>query len=81
MRQHPVLKVCCIADPTEARLAIALGADALGLVGAMPSGPGVISDDQAAHVAVAVTPPTDVWLLTSRTDAAGGACRGDASFR
>jgi phosphoribosylanthranilate isomerase len=36
------VKVCCIADLDEARLAVAAGASALGLVSAMPSGPGPI---------------------------------------
>ncbi len=34
------VKVCCIASVDEARLALAHGASALGLVSAMPSGPG-----------------------------------------
>ena len=32
----PQVKVCCIADLAEARLAMAAGAAALGLVSAMP---------------------------------------------
>jgi len=50
------LKVCCISSPEEARLAIAAGADALGLVGPMPSGPGVIGDALSAQI-VRLTPP------------------------
>ncbi|MEM9442524.1 MAG: phosphoribosylanthranilate isomerase, partial [Pseudomonadota bacterium] len=38
------IKICCISSPEEAALAIREGADALGLVGPMPSGPGVIDD-------------------------------------
>jgi phosphoribosylanthranilate isomerase len=38
------LKVCCICSEEEAVLAVRCGADALGLVGEMPSGPGVIDD-------------------------------------
>ena len=38
----PRIKICCIASIDEARLAIDAGASALGLVSAMPSGPGVI---------------------------------------
>lgn len=60
------LKVCCIASVAEARLAIAHGADALGLVSAMPSGPGVIDDATVAAVADAVPPPVATFLLTSR---------------
>ena len=45
------LKVCCIASVAEAELALAHGADAIGLVSAMPSGPGLIpAADIAAHV-------------------------------
>ena len=42
------IKVCCIASVEEARMAIEAGADALGLVGVMPSGPGSISDAQVS---------------------------------
>ena len=38
-------------------MAVAAGADALGLVSAMPSGPGVIADDAIAETAACV-PPT-----------------------
>jgi phosphoribosylanthranilate isomerase len=65
------LKVCCIGSVEEAQLAIRLGADALGLVSAMPSGPGVIAEDRIAEVAAAVPPPVATFLLTSlqETDA------------
>jgi hypothetical protein len=36
------VKVCCVQAIAEARLALASGADALDLVGRMPSGPGPI---------------------------------------
>ncbi|WP_341702784.1 phosphoribosylanthranilate isomerase [Ferrovibrio sp.] len=62
------LKVCCIATPDEARLAIAHGASALGLVAEMPSGPGVIGDDAIAEIAAMVPPPVATFLLTSRHD-------------
>jgi phosphoribosylanthranilate isomerase len=62
------LKVCCIASEDEARLAIRLGADALGLVGKMPSGPGPIDDELIARIARSVPPPIATFLLTSRTD-------------
>ena len=65
------LKVCCISSPEEARLAVAMGADALGLVSAMPSGPGVIPDELCARIAQSVPPPVAAVLLTSRTDAEG----------
>lgn len=50
-------------------MAIASGADALGLVARMPSGPGPISDDRIAAVAAVVPPPVATFLLTSETRA------------
>lgn len=55
----------------EARLAVRLGASALGLVSAMPSGPGVVDDATIARVAAAVPPPVSRFLLTSRQDVRG----------
>lgn len=63
------IKICCISSPDEARLAIAAGADALGLVGAMPSGPGPISDELIRAIVETVPPPIATFLLTSRTSA------------
>ena len=63
------IKICCIGSVEEARIAIDAGADALGLVSAMPSGPGVISDARVAEIASAISPPVASVLLTSRTDA------------
>jgi phosphoribosylanthranilate isomerase len=65
------VKICCISSLEEARLAIACGASALGLVSAMPSGPGVIGDDLIARIAAEVPPPVATFLLTSRQDADG----------
>ena len=65
--QRTRVKICCIADPDEAALAIGAGADALGLVGEMPSGPGPIDDDMAREIARQVPPPVATFLLTSRT--------------
>ncbi len=62
------LKVCCIASITEARTAIAAGADALGLVARMPSGPGPIDDDLIASIADSVPAPIATFLLTSEVD-------------
>ena len=61
------LKVCCIASAREARLAVRFGADAVGLVGAMPSGPGPISDAEIVAIAREVAPPVARFLLTSET--------------
>lgn len=61
------VKICCISSKEEARLAIGAGAAALGLVGAMPSGPGVISDELIAHIAATTPPEIGTFLLTSET--------------
>lgn len=54
---------------TEAALAIRHGACALGLVSAMPSGPGVIAEETIADIALTVPPGVATFLLTSRRDA------------
>jgi phosphoribosylanthranilate isomerase len=66
----PALKVCCISSVDEARLAIEHGASALGLVSAMPSGPGVIEEALIAEIAARVPPNIETFLLTARQDAA-----------
>jgi phosphoribosylanthranilate isomerase len=66
--ERPRVKVCCIASLEEALLAVRYGAAAVGLVSAMPSGPGVIDDDAIARIAAAVPPPVGRFLLTSRQD-------------
>jgi phosphoribosylanthranilate isomerase len=63
------IKICCISNPDEARMAIQYGASALGLVGPMPSGPGIITDEEIAAIARTVPPPIATFLLTSETDA------------
>ena len=50
-------------------MAVSAGASALGLVGSMPSGPGVIEDTLIAEIAAAVPPPVATFLLTSETRA------------
>lgn len=65
----PYVKICCIASRDEARLAMSLGASALGLVSAMPSGPGPIADPLIAEIAASVPPPIATFLLTCRQDA------------
>jgi phosphoribosylanthranilate isomerase len=62
------VKVCCIASVAEARLAVQEGAAALGLVSAMPSGPGPIDEAEIAAIAPRVPPGVTTLLLTSRTD-------------
>jgi phosphoribosylanthranilate isomerase len=67
--QLPFVKICCISSVDEARLAVAAGASALGLVSAMPSGPGVIAQQLIAQIASSVPPPVATFLLTSLRDA------------
>lgn len=59
------IKICCISSIEEARMAIEHGADALGLVGKMPSGPGPITDDLISRIARSIHPPIASFLLTS----------------
>jgi len=51
-------------------MAVRHGAHAIGLVSAMPSGPGPIPEDRIALIAAAVLPPTRTFLLTSLQSAA-----------
>jgi phosphoribosylanthranilate isomerase len=48
----------------EVWMAIDAGASAIGLVSPMPSGPGPISNEQAAEIAAEVPPGIDAFLLT-----------------
>ncbi len=64
------VKICCIASIEEAALAIRHGADAIGLVSAMPSGPGPIAEDQIAQIVPHVPPGVATFLLTCQTDSA-----------
>lgn len=73
------IKVCCIASREEAAVAVAAGADAIGLVGRMPSGPGPIADDLIAAIAVQVPPPVSSFLLTSEVTADAIAAHVDAT--
>ncbi|MFQ5627169.1 MAG: phosphoribosylanthranilate isomerase [bacterium] len=62
----PHIKICCISSIEEARMAIRLGASAIGLVSEMPSGPGVISEALIAEIAAQTPPPIATFLLTSK---------------
>lgn len=68
---HVRIKICCIQNAAEAWLAIEHGADAIGLVSAMPSGPGPIPEDRIAEIVRTVPPGVDAFLLTSIADAVG----------
>ena len=61
------VKICCISSIEEAKLAVAYGAAAIGLVGRMPSGPGTITDELIHAIAKTVPPPIQTFLLTSET--------------
>jgi len=50
-------------------MALAAGADILGLVGPMPSGPGTISYTDARLIASELPASVEPWLLTSETTA------------
>jgi phosphoribosylanthranilate isomerase len=69
MRTRTRIKICCMASLEEAQLAIRSGADAIGLVGAMPSGKGAIDEHTIAAIASAVPPPIATFLLTSASTA------------
>ena len=65
----PNIKICCISSIEEAHLAISCGASALGLVSAMPSGPGVVDEDLIAQIIRTVPPPIATFLLTAQQNA------------
>jgi phosphoribosylanthranilate isomerase len=66
----PRVKICCIASVEEAWMAIDAGASAIGLVSAMPSGPGPIPEDLIAEIAATIPPGVSSFLLTCLQDAA-----------
>ncbi len=68
-REKLKIKICCIGSLKEAELAINYGATAIGLVGPMPSGPGIINNNLIESIAKNI--PTDIssFLLTSETKA------------
>lgn len=59
------IKICCIASVEEAAMAIAHGANAVGLVAKMPSGPGPIADELIADIAKTIPAGVESFLLTS----------------
>ena len=61
------IKICCISSVDEAQMAVDAGAYALGLVGHMPSGPGIISDKLIAEIASSTPKDIETFLLTSET--------------
>ena len=66
--QSLAVKICCVADVAEARLAVSYGAAAVGLVSYMPTGPGIIGERMIAEIAAQMPPNLGTFLLTSETD-------------
>ncbi len=66
-------KICCIRSTEEAEIAARAGAYAIGLVGDMPSGPGIIEDDHIREITdfvrQSLAGSVRSVLLTSRTNA------------
>ncbi|HJL17291.1 MAG TPA: phosphoribosylanthranilate isomerase [Sandaracinaceae bacterium LLY-WYZ-13_1] len=65
------IKVCCIRDAEEIRVAADRGVAAVGLVGPMPSGPGVLSDEAITELVRRVPDGMLGVLLTSERTVAG----------
>ena len=65
------IKICCISSIEEATLAIRYGANAIGLVGPMPSGPGPIEIELIKEISETIPPGVSSFLLTSETSADG----------
>jgi phosphoribosylanthranilate isomerase len=64
----PKIKICCISSIEEAHIALQFGADILGLVAKMPSGPGTIEDNLIAEIVRSVPSTTTTFLLTPKTN-------------
>ena len=65
----PHVKICCIKSIQEAQMAIKCGASVLGLVGPMPSGPGIIDNKLISKIVQSIPQHIDTFLLTSETTA------------
>ena len=63
--KRPFIKICCMKSVEEMQMAVAAGASAIGLVSAMPSGPGMIEEALIAEIAKVVPPPIATFLLTA----------------
>ena len=62
---EPRVKVCCIGSKEEADMAIDAGAHAIGLVSAMPSGPGVINEHVISEIIIHVQGRVTTVLLSA----------------
>jgi phosphoribosylanthranilate isomerase len=63
------IKICCMQNIDEVKLAMKYGASAVGLVSAMPSGAGIISDEKILEISRTIPEEMDSFLLTSLTEA------------
>jgi phosphoribosylanthranilate isomerase len=66
---HTRIKLCCMASIAEAKLALDAGADALGFVMRMPSGPGPIAESLAKEIIATVPHEVPTFMLTSEIEA------------
>jgi len=62
------IKICCIQNLKEAKLAINFGINSLGFVSEMPSGPGIISLEQIRRIVKNIPPYISTSLLTSKNN-------------
>jgi phosphoribosylanthranilate isomerase len=62
------VKICCISSIEEAKNALKFGADVLGLVAEMPSGPGTIEDNLISEIVKNIPSETTTFLLTPKTN-------------
>ena len=67
--QRTRIKICCMASIAEAKLALDAGADALGFVMRMPSGPGPIAESLAREIIRTVPSGVPTFMLTSEIEA------------
>jgi phosphoribosylanthranilate isomerase len=68
-RTSPFLKICCMGSVEEAKAAVAAGASAIGVVGPMPSGAGIITLDKAREICTVMAGSVHCFLLSSALSA------------
>lgn len=69
MSEEIQIKICCISSIDEAETTLQAGANYLGLVSEMPSGPGVISEAEIKSIISSLPKGTKTVLLTSKVTA------------
>ena len=67
MQRRTRIKICCMKSAEEVAIAVAAGADAVGLVGPQPSGPGGLGEEQSAELAPLVPPTVSAVYLSAKT--------------